>query len=63
MQLFPVTKNGVFFGYADAKQLANNPSLQIAASSQVSDASVDSVAVVENDVVDIPIVKTRRVKK
>lgn len=28
-QTFPVTKNGEFFGYADADQIAANPSLAI----------------------------------
>lgn len=28
-QTFPVTKNGVFFGYADADQIAANPSLEL----------------------------------
>lgn len=28
-QLFPVTKNGVFFGYADADQIAAKPSLEL----------------------------------
>lgn len=28
-QTFPVTKNGVFLGYADADQIAANPSLEL----------------------------------
>lgn len=27
--LIPVTKNGKFFGYADAKQIARTPSLEV----------------------------------
>ena len=29
MSTFPVTKNGVFLGYADARQIAENPCLTI----------------------------------
>lgn len=29
LETFPVTKNGKFFGYADARQIAANPSLEL----------------------------------
>jgi hypothetical protein len=29
LEVFPVTKNGKFFGYADATQIAANPSLEL----------------------------------
>lgn len=29
MSLIPVTKNGKFFGYADEKQIAANPALEV----------------------------------
>lgn len=29
LETFPVMKNGVFFGYADAEQIAANPSLEL----------------------------------
>ena len=57
-QTFPVAKNGVFFGYADADQIASKPSLELydeakAAAHRAAEAVEAARIDAENKTVDV----------